>query len=408
MADNLTDSIVRNLPAPAAGYSLEFDAKVAGFACRVTKAGARSFVFNYRTRAGRQRRITIGSFPAWKTAAAREEATKLRQAVDRGEDPMQARRELRGAPTVTDLADRYRQVHLPTKRPASAANDEAALRKYVLPALGNLKITDVQHADIVALHRKISDPPKPAKSAPIAANRVLALVSTMFNLAIQERLRVDNPAQHVARNPENKRDRYLNREEIARLSAVLAAHPEKAAANAVRLLLLTGARRGEVLGATWDQFDLAAGAWTKPPGSTKQKKLHRVPLSAPALALLAEMRAEAAPDANFVFPSRTRAGKVKPLGSIKTAWATICRRAGLEDVHLHDLRHSFASLLASGGASLPLIGALLGHTQAQTTQRYAHLVDEAMRDATERVGAFVVGAGQPSAEVVPLERGRRA
>ena len=396
MTKALTDTCVRNLAAPAEGNRVLFDSKVAGFGARVTKAGARSFVLNFRTRAGRQRRVTIGSFPAWTVADAREEAAKLRQAVDRGEDPMQNRVELRGAPTVTDLAERYRKVHLPKKRPASAANDESALRKYVLPALGRLKVTDVRRSDVVKLHAKIS------AKAPIAANRVLALVSTMFNLAVREGLRGDNPTEHVERNPENKRDRYLTAAEISRLSAVLVEHPERAAANAVRLLLLTGARRSEVLGATWTQFDLAEGVWTKPATTTKQKRLHRIPLSAPALALLVEMQNEATPGVPFVFPSRTRDKQIRPLGSIKTAWATICQRAGLEDVHLHDVRHSYASILASRGASLPLIGALLGHTQAQTTQRYAHLIDTALRQATEGVGVFVTSAERPSAEVVPL------
>jgi len=180
---------------------------------------------------------------------------------------------------------------------------------------------------------------------------------------------------------------------LARLVDALNGHPNRRAANAVRLLLLTGARRGEVLAATWEQFDLAAGVWTKPSAHTKQKRAHRVPLSAPALALLLTMRAEAEAAGHgspHLFPGDAPG---KPLGDIKNFWGSVCRRAGVAGVRLHDLRHQYASMLASAGLSLPIIGRLLGHTQAQTTARYAHLFDDPLRQATERVGALIEGAG---------------
>jgi integrase len=177
----------------------------------------------------------------------------------------------------------------------------------------------------------------------------------------------------------------------------------------VRLLLLTGARRGEVLSATWDQFDFVGGTWTKPSSHTKQKLEHRVPLSAPARQLLAEIRAEAERRAKekrrepsrYVFPARVGDG---PMVEIKTAWAALCRAAGLEGVRVHDLRHTYASVLASAGLSLPVIGALLGHTQPGTTARYAHLFDDPLRAATERVGAVVTAAGDKSAAVIDIRR----
>ena len=144
-----------------------------------------------------------------------------------------------------------------------------------------------------------------------------------------------------------------------------------------------------MLSATWDQFDLDAGYWVKPAASVIQKRLHRVSLSQPALDLLHEMRGNARSE-RFLFPGKNADG---PVADIKKSWGTICAKAQIEGVRLHDLRHTYASLLASAGQSLPIIGALLGHTQAQTTQRYAHLLDDPLRAATEKFGSTLRRAG---------------
>jgi integrase len=209
----------------------------------------------------------------------------------------------------------------------------------------------------------------------------------MFSLATRWEYRLDNPVKGLHRNPEPKRTRYLSGEELRRLTNVLADHPNRQSANVIRLLLLTGARRGEVLNATWDQFDLEGGIWIKPSAHTKQKKEHRVPLSAAAKQLLCEMKAEAG-ESSHVFPGRVPG---EPLREIKSFWSGVCRRAGLEDFRIHDLRHTYASILASAGLSLPVIGALLGHTQPNTTARYSHLFDDPLREATERVSDAVNG-----------------
>jgi integrase len=167
-------------------------------------------------------------------------------------------------------------------------------------------------------------------------------------------------------------------------------------------LVFTGARRGEVLSATWDQFDLTPSVWTKPSSHTKQKRTHRVPLSAPAVALLTSIRERQEGGQRFVFPGDLPG---RPLTDIKKSWAAVCKRAGIENARAHDLRHTFASILVSGGDSLPLIGAMLGHSQVSTTARYAHLADDPMRAAAERVGAVFEAANEAareSADVVPL------
>ena len=169
---------------------------------------------------------------------------------------------------------------------------------------------------------------------------------------------------------------------------MLAEWPDQEVANIIRLLLLTGARSGEVLGARWDQFDLEAGTWTKPGATTKQKTEHRIQLSAPAMKLLSMIRET--PIRSFYSLAAAQDHRV----DLKKPWPHICKAAKISGVRVHDLRHSYASLLASSGFSLPMIGALLGHTQAQTTARYAHLFDDPLRKATNRVGAIVMATAR--------------
>jgi integrase len=380
----LTDQVIRKLPSPPAGYALTWDAEIKGFGVRVTAAGAKSFVLQYRA-AGIGRRHTIGSFPDWPTTAAREEAKRLKRIVDTGGDPALDRREQREAPTVADLIERWRTDHAPKKRERSRQEDEGLIRQWIASELGKRKVAEIRCTDIERLHRKITD-----HGTPVRANRTLILLSKMFALSVRWEMRDDNPVAGIERNHETPRERYLTGDEMERLAAALAGLRNQQAANAIRLLLLTGARRTEVLAATWDQFDLDEGVWAKPSSHTKQKKVHRIPLSAPARTLLADMQA-ASGRSSYLFQGRGSNGH---LTSIKKSWATVCQAAGIADAHLHDLRHSYASALASGGQSLPVIGALLGHTQAQTTQRYAHLIDDALREATEKAGAVITGGGK--------------
>lgn len=418
-ADGLDDKAVKALALPASGNRITYDTEVKGFGVRVTSAGARAFILNYRAD-GRERRLTIGSFPDWTVKAAREQAKALKRQVDVGEDPMADRHADRAAPTIDSLADRFELEHLAKRRATTSADYKGILRLYIRPQLGKIRVADLRHADVERLHASV------AKKAPYRANRVVSVLSRMLSLAVKWEMRTDNPAPGIERAPEHKRERFLTPTEIARLSEALGDVKQAASANALRLLLLTGARKGEVLRARWTEIDLSAGVWVKPSAHTKSKKDHRVPLSAPARLLLTEMRAaadklvEKGGKAEFLFPGDT---PDKPLGDVKGTWAAVCEKAGLgkhverkhrttgrivkvfqADARMHDLRHTFASLLASHGLSLPIIGQLLGHTQAQTTHRYAHLLDDPLRAATERVGAVV--SGGKVAEVVEMKRKR--
>jgi integrase len=409
---HLTDRSIRALPAPSAGAVITYDADVPGFGIRVTAKNVRSFVLNYVVH-GRERRMTIGRFPIWSATAAREQAKSLRRKIDAKIDPLDeqeaqacAAEAARAAPTMQDLFERYAAEHLPRKAARAAADDQSMWQQIILPRLGSTKVDAVRHNDIDALHAEVGS------SRPVRANRVVEVLRKAFNLAIRWGWRADNPASGVHRNHEEKRARYLSAAEILRLSEALAAHPERNSANAIRLLMLTGARRAEVLGARWDMFDLEAGVWVKPSAHTKQRKEHRVPLSAAAIELLKDGKARAT--SPYVFPGADG----RPLTDIKRTWLTVCREAGLAEraprrtrngkvfhgkdgqlqmtwrttARIHDLRHTYASILASEGLSLPIIGALLGHTQPQTTARYAHLLDDPLRAATERAGALITRA----------------
>jgi integrase len=358
----------------------------------VTAAGSRSFILSYYIH-GHEKRYTIGSVGDWTTTAARNEAKRIKGQVRvNGYDPLAELQVKRAEPTVADLIQRYVDEHLPRKRARSAKEDTYNL-KHLAP-LARTKVADVNFADIDALHRKITK-----AGTPVAANRVHALASKMFSLAIKWQWRSDNPCRGVAKNPENKRERYLSADELSRLHAALAAFTKQSSANAIRFLILTGARRGEAFAAKWSDIDLTAGTWTKPASTTKQKKTHVVPLSGPARLLLADMQRNATGE--FLFPGRVD-GHQADIGG---AWDVIRKAAKIDGVRLHDLRHTYASVLASGGTSLHVIGSLLGHSEPRTTMRYAHLSDDALRSATERAGAEITGA--PSAEVLPMKRKSR-
>ena len=206
MAERLTDRMVKGLAPPKAGNELIFDDVVRGLAIRTTAAGAKAFALNYRRKAdGLQRRYTIGSYPEWTVAAAREEAKHLKRLIDGGADPVGEHRADREAPTVNDLCDRFEEEQLPRRRRSTQADYRSMLRVHIRPGLGNRKVATLAYSDVDALHRTITK-----QSGPYRANRVIALVSKLCSLAMQWKWRPDNPCQGVERNVESKRKRYLS------------------------------------------------------------------------------------------------------------------------------------------------------------------------------------------------------
>lgn len=372
-------------------YDRDEKGSMRGLGLRVTKAGARSYIFNYRTKDGIERRYTIGRHDAWSLAAARSRAKELRVIVDAGGDPVEEDRRDRLAETIADLARDFKTDHLPKKRPATARDYTYLIDEYILKNMGSKRVAEVAYADVAQMHRKITRTGKGT-----TANRAVAVLSRMFTEAIKLGIVTVNPTKSIERNEETKRERFLNADELERLLDALTKLEDQEAANIFRLILLTGARKSEILAARWDMFDLAEGTWTKLSHHTKQKKVHTLPLSAPARLLLVDIKkAQAAQPSEYVFPVRRLSTKKNTVENkpyrqnVKNAWASVLKLAKIDDFRMHDMRHSYASFLVAEGMSLPLIGRLLGHTQTATTERYAHLDIDPLRKATDRVGDIV-------------------
>jgi len=363
---------------PGAQDVVVWDATLPGFGIRVKPTGVRSYIVQYRDRnTGASRRMTIGQHGVVTFDQAKKQARALLADAVRGQDPVAERQTKRKAPTLSDLAMDYLEKYaIPKKRPKSVRDDRSMLDNIILPKLGSEKVTAIGQRDVETLHAEMKD-------RPYQANRVLALLSKMFNLAVQWELRRDNPVKGIQRYEEEKRDRWLRDEELKRLCEVLDTHPNQRAANAIRLQLLTGARMGEVLGAKRADFDLERGVWRKPSHQTKQKRTEHLPLSNEAAALVGSI-IQGASDSLYLFPGNVPG---EPLTDVKKFWTSAMRQAGITDYRRHDNRHTYASHLVSSGLSLEIVGRLLGHTNPSTTKRYAHLADDPLRAATDRFGS---------------------
>jgi integrase len=397
MPQHLTADFLHTVEKPGTYW----DDEVTGFGARLNAGGAKSFFLNYRVDS-REKRITIGRFPRWSVAAARSRAKELRIEIDRGIDPAGQKRERREAPTMADLIARYIDEHS-SKKPKS--KHRAADEKKMLAEIGDrlglrTKVADIHQGDTGDMHRKITE-----SGRPVRANRILALASTMFGLSLVPRpgenlpWRDTNPCKGVKRNHEEGRERFFGEAELAAISDALNDYQGRAA-DCVRLVMLSGCRPSEARQAQWLEFDTEPGFWVKPSAHTKQRKVHRLPLSPAAVELVERLR-ERRTDSALMFPGDRLA---EPLATLTHVWNHVRQRAGLtKSDRLYDLRHTFASIGAGGGLSLPIIGRLLGHTVPRTTQRYAHLADDPLREAAERITSVIVGAGKLGAKVVPIK-----
>ena len=396
----LSEKLLRDAE-PCQGNSYQiFDTEILGLAAKVQSSGTRTFTLDYRY-AGRQRRMTIGRWPEWSVTSARERAKDLRRMIDAGQDPLAAKEELREAPHITDMIDRYIREHLPKLAPVNAGDQISMLRQMLEPAWGNRLVTDITKSDVAKFLDFVAEGrPRPSKQkpnnrarklqghkpTPVRANRVGEVLRKMFTLTVEWGWRADNPAQGFHRRIEHARERFLSPEELVRLAAVLDKAEDQRAAAVIRMCMLTGARVGEARQARFEQFNLDYAIWSKPASTTKQRKIHRVPISQDVVTIIRQ-RALVVPSGNpWLFPSDTAIGK--PVHDVRRFWVMVQREADLPDVRIHDLRHTFASLLVSGGASLEIIGRLLGHSQMQTTQRYAHLMESPLRAGVDTVASI--------------------
>jgi len=367
----LTKRLVESITPDQTKRKYVWDTEIIGFGLRIYPTGRKSYFVQFRNQYRKNCKIKIGVHGNITTERARDVAVQLMLKVNAGEDPTHENKAKRLKPAIEELARKYLELHAKiNKKTKGYTEDRAMLQNIILKSLGTLKVEEITSQDILKIHKNL-------KKTPYMANRVRSLLSKMFSLSIQWGWRNTNPVLGVERYQEHNRNRWLKEEELQRLWKVLKVYRDQNIANAICLLILTGSRRNEVLHAKWEQFDLEKGIWTKPAHTTKQKKMEHLPLSSQALDLIKKIQTEV--KGPYLFPGRVQG---RPLQGIKKSWEIIKNRSDLRDVRLHDLRHTHASHLVSSGLSLSIVGKLLGHTQAATTQRYAHLADKTLRQAT--------------------------
>jgi integrase len=384
---------------PGSRDALLWDGEVRGFGVRCRPSGAKHFVLKMRV-GGRQRWLTIGRHGSpWTPERARREALRLLGLRADGQDPATARDRQKGAITIQELSGRFLKEYVPKHcKPRTAEEYQRAVEQFINPVIGRQRIADLTRADVAQLHHHFRD-------RPYQANRALAVLSKMMNLAEAWGLRLDgsNPVRHVKKYREQKRERYLTREELQRLGAVLADPQTKATESpfvlaAIALLVLTGARLTEILTLRWEYVDIANEVLRLPDSKTGAKLIY---LNVAAINLLGTM--PRMQDNPFVIAGKNSGAR---LINLQKPWRRIRAKASLSDVRIHDLRHSFASVAAGAGMSLPMIGKLLGHTQASTTQRYAHLATDPMHTASNLIGAEITAVMSGKKRVQSQQVGR--
>ena len=381
-----------------------WDRGLHGFGLKVTPAGSKVYLVQYQLggRKGRTRRVTIGRHGEITPTFARAEAKRLLGEIAAGHDPAAERDKAKADKSLGAVLEQFMAEHVTSKLKASTAREyERAARLYIMPHLGRRSIGELTRQDIARLHHDM-------RAKPYQANRTRALLSKFFNWAERHGLRPDgsNPCRHVDKYREGRRERFLSQAELARLGdALREAESDKSATPwaiaAIRMLTFTGARRNEILTLRWEHVSEEHNCLMLPDSKTGRKAIH---LNPPALEVLQTIpRLEGNP---YVICGE-KAGK--HLVNIEKPWRRIRKVAKLDDVRLHDLRHSFASVAASGGQSLIVIGKMLGHSQPATTARYAHLADDPVKAASDAVGRHIAAAmdGRTSGEVVSLPNSRR-
>jgi integrase len=402
---------------------IRYDQSLPGFGVRVAPAGGRSWVFEYRPGGGRgsaTRRMTLGRIDALPYVKARKAAEQLYHRTRLGEDPAGARDAERDAVTVAALAERYMVEEIrPARKPRTAVLYEGYFRNHIVPLIGRKRAVELTYSDVAKLHRAIG-----GAGNQVTANRITSLLASLYNWAGRagEVPRGMNPAADVSRFREQARTRYLSDEEIARLGETLTIAETEGlprqdsaskhaprnrvvispfATGAIRLLLFTGCRLSEILNLRWDDVDLERALLLLRDSKTGARPVW---LNAAAMVVLDDL-------------SRIRIGDFViagdrpdvPRADLNRPWRQVVKHAGLKDVTLHTLRHTHASVGVGAGIGLPLVGALLGHRVAATTQRYAHVAAEPARRASETVGATIAAAmtRRPTDNVIGIRGGKR-
>ncbi|WMS44443.1 tyrosine-type recombinase/integrase [Acuticoccus sp. MNP-M23] len=357
-----------------------WDDELRGFGLRVYPSGRKMYLAQYRA-GGRMRRVNIGLHGALTPALARTEAMKHLSQVRLSGDPANDRDRRKASPTMKEFGKRFLAEHVALHcKPSTYGEYKRSVELFINPKLGSHRIIDITRADVVGLHQSM-------KNIPYQANRTLGVLSIMFTVAHTWGVRTDgmNPCWKVKRYKEAKRERYLTPDELARLGKVLReVDEEPEATNCIRLLLLTGCRLGEIQTLKWDHVDLKAGVLRLPNSKTGAKL---VPIGTAVIEVLKSI--PKVKNNPYVITGRIEG---QHLTDMQKPWRRLRKRAELDGLRIHDLRHSFASDALQLGHDLTMIGKLLGHTQVQTTARYAHLKTDPIRKAADEVSSGIASA----------------
>lgn len=384
MAEKITKRIV-DATVPAKKDVYVWDTNIKGFGLKVTPAGRKVYIYQYRIggKRGRTRRMTLGVHGGGFTPVqARQVVIKVHGQVMSGIDPAAERDKAKDGKTMAELLAKFDRDHVSVNvKPKTADDYRRTIKLHILPKLQHMLVEQVTRQDIARLHHAMRD-------TPYAANRVVATLSKFFNWCEKFGYRAEysNPCRHVDKFKEKKRQRYLSNDEQIRLGETLTQFEKEKlispyAIAAIRLLSLTGARLGEILSLKWDYVNWDSRTLDLPDSKTGAKTIY---LNDPAKDILTNIIRQA--DNPYVICGAVPGERIV---NLQKSWRRVRARAGLDDVRLHDLRHTFASVAVSGGMSLPLVGALLGHSQPRTTARYAHLATDPLKEAVEKIGTEI-------------------
>ena len=362
-----------------------WDRDLTGFGVRVYPSGGKVYIAQARGPDG-PKRMTVGRHDVLHADQARQRAALIIARIKAGEEPVPLPLAARanGGPTEADLAARYLEEHVEVRlKPNTQRQVRGVLRRHILPALGKMPLVAIERAQAVDLQQKLCD-------RPVTANTAVKVLSQMYRLGEGWGMVPEgcDPCRSIEKYPERRRERFLTDAEFDRLGRVLDEAVDSGSASpiavaAIRLMMLTGCRKNEILTLRWTDVGLEAGELHLGDAKAGPRTVHLPPTAVRLLKTLP--RREGCP---WVFPGEDREGRFSG-GGLDYVWQAVRTHAELEDVRLHDLRHSFASRALALGETLPVIGKLLGHNDIETTARYAHLAHDSVHEAAERIAGSV-------------------
>lgn len=417
-AGRITKRTVDSLTVTGKEY-VHWDGELTGFGVRVRATGAKSFVAVYRTggRNSPQRRVTIGSVGKIEADKAREEAKSIILQAELGQDRAAERAKARAEMTFDKVCDLYLKEGCETKKASTIATDEGRIERHIKPLLGRKRVGEITRTEVekfmrdVANGKTATDEKTKKRGRAIVeggkgtATRTVGLLGGIMSFAVSRQLRADNPVRGVKRYADKKGETFLSSTELGKIGAALAAAETNganpSAVAIIRLLAFTGARKSEIAGLKWSEVDVERGYLRLGDSKTGAKV---IPIGAPAREVLAGH--PAADKSIYVFPA---ASGTNHFQGVEKVWRNVRAAAGFPNLRLHDLRHSFASVGLARGDALPVIGAILGHSDVKTTSRYAHLADDPVKMAADAISKSIHAAfaGNASAEVIPITVGKQ-